>query len=389
MQQVRVLPGDTLYEIAESEYGDGRRWKEIADANGIEDPRDLQPWQVLLVPGKSSGFRGPVRRPSGVKPAEVDEPVEPLSPSPTPIGRPTRKPEGPARPEGPQKTPIGRPTPKPARPEAPQKTPIGRPTPRPARPEAPVKTPIARPTANPETPARDASPTFGPATRKPAAPARAPKSSPAAAPYHPPAMQQAGERSPAWQSGYRIALRRIDAALDRIAQDGRTRGAIERAAQETGISVDDLTAMAVIESGGDRAIGTNKFGYTGLMQMGKDAATDVGMSFASMKGADNVDNNALGGAKYWKTNDKRLNKDIPRTPLHMYLAHQQGAGGTNKLWKTLGANPDAAANGNQMNNLPESVRKQVGPHVSQQEFYDYWAGNMAAIEQRIAERKAT
>lgn len=184
-------------------------------------------------------------------------------------------------------------------------------------------------------------------------------------------------------------MRRIDDALDRIEKDGRTRAAIENASRQTGISVDDLTAMAVIESGGDRAIGTNKFGYTGLMQMGKDAATDVGMSYTSMKGADNVDNNALGGARYWNTNDKRLNKDIPRTPLHMYLAHQQGAGGTNKLMKTLANDPGARANNNQLNNLPASVVKQFGPQVSQQVFYDYWAGNMAAIEQRIAERKAS
>ena len=49
---ITVAPGDSLWKIAERELGDGSRWKEIAKANGIKDPRRLQPGQNLTIPGK-------------------------------------------------------------------------------------------------------------------------------------------------------------------------------------------------------------------------------------------------------------------------------------------------------------------------------------------------
>lgn len=355
LRQVRVLPGDTLYDIAEAELGDGARWKEIAEANGITDPKALKPWQVLVIPGTSVGFRGPVRRPDDV-PGRPDDAET--------IGRPVPRPSPPADRGRAFKIPPPKPRPKPTS-------------------EAPVVAPAPRkPTDVPGTP--EVAPTIAPAPRKPSPPARAPLSA-THGPVAPP--QDQGAQSAAWQMGYKVAMRRVDDALDRIEGDPRTLAALSRASDLTHITVDNLVAMAVIESGGNRGIGTNVFGYTGLMQMGKDAAKDVGMSYQSLKGADNVENNALAGAKYWNTNDKRLDDAIPRTPLHMYLAHQQGAGGTNKLWRTIHGAPDTPANRNQLNNLPESVRKALGPTITQQEFYDYWAGNMAAIEQRIAERK--
>lgn len=145
--------------------------------------------------------------------------------------------------------------------------------------------------------------------------------------------------------------------------------------------------MSIIESTGNRNVGTNAYGYTGLMQMGRDAATDVGMSYGSLQGGANVDNNALAGAKYWKVNEERLDPGVPRDPLHMYLAHQQGAGGTNALMKTLATSPGAAAHGAQKNNLPDKVRKAKGGKISQQDFYDYWAGKMQAIQDSIAAAK--
>lgn len=55
-QQVRepaktriVKSGDTLWMIAQKEYGDGSRWKEIASKNGIKDPKGLQPGQRLVL----------------------------------------------------------------------------------------------------------------------------------------------------------------------------------------------------------------------------------------------------------------------------------------------------------------------------------------------------
>ena len=48
----RVAPGDTLYALARTYYSDGRRWKEIYEANRgrISNPDDLRLDQVLLIP---------------------------------------------------------------------------------------------------------------------------------------------------------------------------------------------------------------------------------------------------------------------------------------------------------------------------------------------------
>ncbi|MHC4392318.1 MAG: CIS tube protein [Planctomycetota bacterium] len=45
-----VKQGDTLSWIAGKEYDDPSKWRIIADANGIDDPFDLEPGTDLLVP---------------------------------------------------------------------------------------------------------------------------------------------------------------------------------------------------------------------------------------------------------------------------------------------------------------------------------------------------
>jgi hypothetical protein len=45
-----VRRGDTLSNIAAGVYRDGGVWREIARANGIRDPRTLEPGRVLLLP---------------------------------------------------------------------------------------------------------------------------------------------------------------------------------------------------------------------------------------------------------------------------------------------------------------------------------------------------
>jgi nucleoid-associated protein YgaU len=45
-----VQRGDTLSGIAEKAYGDPAPWREIARANGIDDPRALAPGRVLTIP---------------------------------------------------------------------------------------------------------------------------------------------------------------------------------------------------------------------------------------------------------------------------------------------------------------------------------------------------
>jgi nucleoid-associated protein YgaU len=45
-----VRKGETLWSIAAQRYGDGKRWREIADANGIDDPRKLAVGMELVIP---------------------------------------------------------------------------------------------------------------------------------------------------------------------------------------------------------------------------------------------------------------------------------------------------------------------------------------------------
>lgn len=45
-----VMEGETLWSIAEKEYGDGFRWHEIATANNIESPTSLEKNTRLIIP---------------------------------------------------------------------------------------------------------------------------------------------------------------------------------------------------------------------------------------------------------------------------------------------------------------------------------------------------
>ncbi|NCG18567.1 MAG: transglycosylase SLT domain-containing protein [Rhodobacterales bacterium] len=195
-------------------------------------------------------------------------------------------------------------------------------------------------------------------------------------------------QSEAWRLGNSDGVSQALGGLANIQGGQATLDAIAKASKAEGVSVDDLTAMAIIESSGRADVGTNQFGYTGLMQMGGAAAQDVGMTLDSVTGVENVDNNALAGAKYWNKNAQWLDEDIPRDPLHMYLAHQQGAGGTNTLMRNLSTNPDAAASSNQVNNLPGHVSEALDGPATQQDFYDYWQGKMGAIQGAIQDDKA-
>lgn len=45
-----VTEGDTLWAIADEKYGDPTEWRTIATANGIENPRTIQPGTELAIP---------------------------------------------------------------------------------------------------------------------------------------------------------------------------------------------------------------------------------------------------------------------------------------------------------------------------------------------------
>lgn len=46
----RVYAGQRLDKIAHEEYGDARHWRTLAEANGMDDPNDLQDGQLLVIP---------------------------------------------------------------------------------------------------------------------------------------------------------------------------------------------------------------------------------------------------------------------------------------------------------------------------------------------------
>jgi nucleoid-associated protein YgaU len=45
-----VHQGDRLDYLAFTEYGHPGLWREIAAANGLDDPNDIHPGQVLIIP---------------------------------------------------------------------------------------------------------------------------------------------------------------------------------------------------------------------------------------------------------------------------------------------------------------------------------------------------
>ncbi|MFK7695881.1 LysM peptidoglycan-binding domain-containing protein [Paenibacillus sp. HJGM_3] len=49
-KQITIKSGMTLSAVAESQYGDASKWRLIAQANGISNPRKLQPGMQIKVP---------------------------------------------------------------------------------------------------------------------------------------------------------------------------------------------------------------------------------------------------------------------------------------------------------------------------------------------------
>ncbi len=45
-----LVEGDTLQSLASREYGDPNRWRELAAANGIDDPLAIRPGMTILLP---------------------------------------------------------------------------------------------------------------------------------------------------------------------------------------------------------------------------------------------------------------------------------------------------------------------------------------------------
>lgn len=53
MSTYKIKKGDTLWSIAKRVYGDGRRYKELAEMNGISNPNKIYAGATLSLPGES------------------------------------------------------------------------------------------------------------------------------------------------------------------------------------------------------------------------------------------------------------------------------------------------------------------------------------------------
>jgi hypothetical protein len=167
--------------------------------------------------------------------------------------------------------------------------------------------------------------------------------------------------------------------------DSATNNALHNAATRTGVDLSTLQIMAMIESTGNRYIGTNRYGYTGLMQMGHQALADVNRANHSHLTMDNLRNdvnaNALAAAEYMRLNEQELQRrNITITPLNVYLSHQLGEEGFRQLLHTLQTNPGAPLTHDQKNNY--YGRKKT---PTQQDFYNYWVNRVNQFQQQTTE----
>ncbi|MHC4914593.1 MAG: LysM peptidoglycan-binding domain-containing protein [Planctomycetota bacterium] len=48
----RVMPGDTLYSLAETYYENGSLWPLIAEANNLKEPGELRQGSEVVIPGR-------------------------------------------------------------------------------------------------------------------------------------------------------------------------------------------------------------------------------------------------------------------------------------------------------------------------------------------------
>ncbi|MBU0554022.1 LysM peptidoglycan-binding domain-containing protein [Myxococcota bacterium] len=189
---------------------------------------------------------------------------------------------------------------------------------------------------------------------------------------------------------YKRDFERGWASYTRVQGDAATDQAITAASKKTGVSERELTVMAAIESAGDRH--AKRGSYRGLMQMGPGATADTGMDWDKV--STDVTANAEAGAKYWQINERQLKKaGYESNVLHQYLTHQQGFTGFKRMMQAIAKDPKSPATSNQLNNMEESVirdlRRKNGA-VTQKDFYDYWAQRIKAHEDAYdAFQKAT
>jgi hypothetical protein len=168
---------------------------------------------------------------------------------------------------------------------------------------------------------------------------------------------------------------RYDKEVSKMMDNATIKQALEEASVATGINVENLMAMAIIESSGNP--NANKGSYKGLMQMGVGAVKDIKIYDKTITWENvqkDVKKNVMAGALYMKKNNKTLtNNNIPTTFLHSYLAHQLGANGFVNMIEKLKNNPDAKLTPHQKNNIPDQYLDRKNENtITQKQYYEEW-----------------
>ena len=149
--------------------------------------------------------------------------------------------------------------------------------------------------------------------------------------------------------------------------------AIKLASEKSGIPVETLNGIAQIESSGRYWV-TNKAGYAGLFQMGKDEFA----KFSPDPNGSPLDPylNAQAAANYMSYHAEGLQKrGIPVTSENLYLAHQQGLGGISSIFKAAqGTQPLSDTTRRNMRSNPPGGKVTEDP----KEFLSSWGQIVAA-----------
>lgn len=117
--------------------------------------------------------------------------------------------------------------------------------------------------------------------------------------------------------------------------------AITKASNVHGIPRDLMVKMAIIESGMNPNASRGEKGAKGLYQFIPSTAAAYGIAGRELDPYANAD----AAARLFKDNIKFMNNaGVPVNPTTMYLAHQQGAGGVNAIWKAAQAGTAVMSN---------------------------------------------
>jgi hypothetical protein len=161
---------------------------------------------------------------------------------------------------------------------------------------------------------------------------------------------------------------------------------IEAAAKKYGVSVEHMRAMANIESSGD-VNARSSTGALGLYQFTRGTGKQYGM----MSDAERLDprKNAEAAARLTLDNKRALEKaGLSSDGANLYLAHQQGVGGTKALHKAIdsGADPSTIKLGKNMT-LRQSMDLNGGKGMTPEQFKAMWQKKYDAKYAQINEGK--